>query len=63
MDLNNFIIDKTKERRGEGSFGKKKTNSCLANIVQQLMAKDRTTSPGRVLRDLAKKQQQPTVSS
>jgi hypothetical protein len=61
MDLDNFIIDKTKERRGEGSFGKK-TNSCLANIVQQLMAKDRTTSPG-VMRDLAKKQQQPTVSS
>ena len=25
----------------------KKPNSCLANIVQQLMAKDRTTSPGR----------------
>jgi hypothetical protein len=55
MDLDNFIIDKTKERRGEGRFGKKKTNSCLANKLQQLMAKDRTTSPGRVLGDLAKK--------
>jgi len=25
MDLDNFIIGKTKERRGEGRFGKKKT--------------------------------------
>jgi len=24
MDLDDFIIDKTKERRGEGRFGKKK---------------------------------------
>jgi len=47
--------NKEEERRGEGRFGKKKTNSYLANIVQQLMAKDRTTSPGRVLGDLAKK--------
>ena len=54
MDLDNFIIGKTKERRGEGRFGKK-SNSCLANIEQQLMAKDRTTSHGRVLGDLAKK--------
>ena len=54
MDLDIFIVGKTKERRGEGRFGKK-TNSCLANIEQQLMAKDRTTSPGRVLGDLAKK--------
>ena len=56
MDLDNFIIDKTKKRRGEerGDLAKK-TNSCLANKVQQLMAKDRTTSPGRVLGDLAKK--------
>ena len=53
MDLDNFIIGKTKETRGEGRFGKK-TNSYLANIEQQLMAKDRTTSPGRVLGDLAK---------
>ena len=54
MDFDNIIIDKTKERRGEGRFDKK-TNSCLANIEQQLMAKDRTTSPRRVLGDLAKK--------
>ena len=53
MDLDNFIIDKIKKRRAEGRFGKK-TNSCLANIEQQLMAKDRTTSPRRVLGDLAK---------
>ena len=33
-----------KERRGEIW---QKNNSCLANKVQQLMAKDRTTSPGR----------------
>jgi len=33
MDLDNFIIDKTKEMRGEGTFGKK-NNSCLANIEQ-----------------------------
>jgi len=38
MDLDNFIIGKTKERREEGRFGKK-SNSCLANIEQQLMAK------------------------
>jgi len=31
MDLDNFIIGITKERRGEGRFDKK-TNSCLANI-------------------------------
>ena len=54
MDLDNFIIDK--QRRGEerGDLAKK-TNSCLTNIEQQLMAKDRTTSPGRVLGDLVKK--------
>jgi len=34
MDLDNFIIGKTKERRREGRFGKKKSNSCLANIEQ-----------------------------
>jgi len=38
MDLDNFIICKTKERTGEGRFGKK-SNNCLANIEQQLMAK------------------------
>jgi len=42
--LDNFIIGKTKERRGE--IWQKKNNSCLANIEQQLMAKDRT-NPGR----------------
>jgi len=36
MDLDNFMIGKTKERRGEGRFSKK-SNSCLANIEQQLM--------------------------
>ena len=39
MNLDNFIIGKTKERRGEGRFGKK-SNSCLANIEQQLMIKN-----------------------
>ena len=38
MDLDNFIIGKTKERRGERRFGKK-TNNYLVNIEQQLMAK------------------------
>ena len=40
MELDNFIIDKTKERRGEerGDLAKK-SNSCLANIEQQLMVK------------------------
>jgi len=54
MDLDNFIIGKTKKRGGERGFGKK-SNSFLANIEQQLMVKDRTTSPRRVLGDLAKK--------
>jgi len=36
MDLDNFIIGKTKERRGEIW---QKSNSCLANIEQQLIAK------------------------
>ena len=44
--------NKGEERKGEIW---QKTNSCLANIEQQPMAKDRTTSPGRVLEDLAKK--------
>jgi len=38
MDLDNFMIGKIKESRGEGRFDKK-SNSCLANIEQQLMAK------------------------
>ena len=45
--------NKGEESRGEGRFDKK-TNNCLANIEQQLMAKDRTSS-GRELGDLAKK--------
>ena len=45
--------NKGEERRGE--IWQKKSNSCFANIEQQLMAKDRTTSHGRVLGDLAKK--------
>ena len=35
MDLDNFIIGKTKEMRGEGRFGKKKSNSCLTNIERK----------------------------
>ena len=38
LKLGVTIISKTKERRGEGRFGKK-SNNCLANIEQQLMAK------------------------
>jgi len=34
MDLDNFIIDKTKEGRGEGRFGKKK--SCLTNTERKM---------------------------
>jgi len=34
MDLDNFIIGKTKERRGEGRFGKK-SNNCLTNIERK----------------------------
>ena len=39
MDLDNFIIDKTKERRGEGRFGKKKE--------QQLLSKHRAAADGK----------------
>ena len=42
-----------RQNKGEGRFDKK-TNNCLVNIEQQLMAKDRTSS-GRELGDLAKK--------
>ena len=45
MDLDNFIIGKTKEMRGEERFGKK-SNNCLANIEQQLMAKIAKNSSG-----------------
>ena len=38
MDLDNFIIDKTKERRGEGRFDKKK---------QQLLSKHRAAADGK----------------
>ena len=37
MDLDNFIIGKTKERRGEGRFGKK----------QQLLNKHRAAADGK----------------
>ena len=39
MDLDNFIIGKTKERRGEGRFGKKK---------QQLLSKHRAAADGKI---------------
>ena len=38
MDLDNFIIGKTKKRRGEGRFGKKK---------QQLLSKHRAAADGK----------------
>ena len=38
MDLDNFIIGKTKERRGEGRFGKKK---------QQLLNKHSAATDGK----------------
>jgi len=38
MDLDNFIIGKTNERRGEGRFGKK-NNSCLTNIERKMCKK------------------------
>jgi len=38
MDLDNFIIGKTKERRGEGRFGKKN---------QQLLSKHRAAADGK----------------
>ena len=38
MDLDNFIIGKTKERRGEGRFGKKN---------QQLLSKQSAAADGK----------------
>ena len=38
MDLDNFIIGKTKERRGEGRFGKK-NNNCLTNLGRKMCKK------------------------
>ena len=38
MDLDNFIISKTNERRGEGRLGKKK---------QQLLSKHRAAADGK----------------
>jgi len=35
MDLDNFIIGKTKEMRGEGRFNKK-GNNCLTNIERKM---------------------------
>ena len=40
MDLDNFIIGKINEKRGQERRDLiKKSNSCLANIEQQLMTK------------------------
>ena len=44
MDLDNFIIGKTKERRGEGRFGKK-TNNCLTNIERKRCKKGNCCFP------------------
>jgi len=44
MDLDNFIINKTKERRGEGSFGKK-SNSYLTNIERKICKKSSCCFP------------------
>ena len=45
MDLDNFIIGKTKKRRGEerGDLAKK-TNSCLANSSHLGVASSKTSS-------------------
>jgi len=44
MDLDNFIIGKTKERRGEGRFGKK-SNSFLTNIERKRCKKSSSCFP------------------
>ena len=44
MNLDNFIIGKTKERRGEGRFGKK-SNSYLANIERKRCKKSNCCFP------------------
>jgi len=44
MDLDNFIIGKTKERRGEGRFDKK-SNSCLTNIERKRCKKKQLLLP------------------
>ena len=44
MDLDNFIIGKTKERRGEKRFGKK-SNSCLTNIKRKRYKKSSSCFP------------------
>jgi hypothetical protein len=44
MDLENFIISKTKEKRGEGRFGKK-SNSCLTNIERKRCQKKQQLLP------------------
>jgi len=44
MDLDNFIIGKTKERRGEGRFGKK-SNSCLTNVERKRCKKNSCCFP------------------
>jgi len=44
MDLDNFIIGKTEERRGEGRFGEK-SNSYLANIERKMCKKSSCCFP------------------
>ena len=44
MDLDNFIVGKTKEMRGEGRFGKK-SNNCLTNIERKRCKKSRYCFP------------------
>ena len=44
MDLDNFIIDKTKETRGERRFDKK-SNSCLTNIERKMCKKSSCCFP------------------
>jgi len=50
MDLDNFIIGKTKERRGEGRFGKKKQlllNKHSAAADGKIQDNKSWASPGR----------------
>jgi len=56
MDLDNFIIGKTKERIGEERFGKK-NNSCLTNIERKRYKKSSCCFPNIVDRKGGKKQQ------
>jgi len=56
MDLDNFIIGKTKERRGEGRFSKR-SNSCLTNIERKMCKKTSCCFPNIEDRKCGKKQQ------